>query len=1247
MNLHKRNKLLAIFSLFLTISVNVAHGQTKESAVQDFQSPFKQEKSQRANQVIRPRSNARSGAKDLVIPISNGHFQKDLSPQALTKDQLEAGLSGFLQFSEESSLSKIKETTDTQGFTHIQYQQLFRGIPIEGAITSAHFRNGKSEFLNGHAAQSLHLGTTPAMSGSEAEGIAKQHLHVTELLNSYPVELVIARVPPMQESNYKLMYKVRIDSKESGQMNHVYVDANTGEVLNKISLMAHADAAGTANTLYSGAQSITHDSFIGGFRLRESGRKIETFDATTAVLGPTAYAGHEDFVNSSSTWSGFPRLSSVTITSVVQTWWYELFSDQNPDLYIVVEDALGQSVFNSMPVNNATLPITISDISVLMVNPPYTIKIYDKDFFDFDDFGGSYSVAMTVGTSNWSGNGNNGTYLVDTKNNPALDVHWGMEKTYDFYLNTFGRNSFDGNGTIIKQYVNSPYLQERYGGNPNNALARPSPYNLMEYGLGNGQYMNPVVGLDVEGHEFTHLVVNNNGTGGLVYQGESGALNESFADILGTGVEFYTRGAGANWSIGEGVMVASANLRSMSNPNNPTGDTQQPDTYNGTYWSNPANVAVDGGGVHINSGVQNFWFYLLSEGGSGTNDIGNPFSVSGIGMDQALQIAYRNLTTYLTPNATFVDSYLGSLQAAQDLFGNPSSQYTAVRAAWYAVGIGNDPNSYCNGVTKITASTGTVSDGSGNANYNDNTSCKWVIAPPGATQLTLNFTAFDTEADFDIVTVYDGPDDTFPVLATWWGNTLPSTINSSGGALCIKFTSDGTINGAGWTANYTSSGAAPSCSGGTILSSPSGSLTDGSGGANYGNNQLCYWLIAPPCATSVSLTLTQLNTELSYDGIAVYDGPSVSSPLLGAYSGTSLPSPVTATSGQMLVVFISDYSTVSQGFAANYTSTGSATCSGTTALNAADYGIISDGSGANNYCNNLDCQWLIQPPQATKVTLNFTAFDLENPASDGSSIYDAVEVYDGTTTAAPLLARFSGSNLPPAVTSTGGSLLIRFYSDPGEVKQGWSAYYTSQTTTYCSGPTTLTTLTGSLNDGSGANAYGNNTQCSWLIKPSNAKTITLTFSAFDTELNADGIIVYDGETNAAPVLGILSGSSIPTALTSTGGSMYLEFISDEALRANGWSASYTSTLIVGLEDEVVDSKLLFFPNPADRVVTVRSDYSTTIELQILDVTGKPTLRSQRISQGDNSVDVSELSSGVYLLQFQIGNENKIKRVVIH
>jgi Zn-dependent metalloprotease len=1244
---NRYSKTIGIVGAFFIASLSF--GQQKQLPVPNFVNPFQSKSSNAKTSVVAPKSN--NNVMNIKQPkpkieIVNGSFYANLEKESLTKEISVAQLRNWFGLSENHTFQQVSERTDELGITHTNFQQYFKGFLVEGNLVMLHSKNGKLTSLNGQIAEIENLETTQVIKEEQAITIAKNYLKVTELINNYPVETVITKIPSENGIITKLVKKVRIDSYSPFVMCNVYIDAQTGSVLNKINLIAHADVPGTGQTMYSGTQSITVDNYTtGGYRLRESGRKIETYNATSATgLTTSGFTGSTDFTSNSTTFTGVPILQSFTISAVAQSWWYAAFVDQLPDLYIKVKDGSNAVVYTSTYFNNQNPPVTFNNLNVLLINPPYSVEIWDYDAGNADDFGGSYSISTSTGTQSWSGGGNNGSYLITNTGHPAVDVHWGMEKTYDFYLNVFSRNSYDGTGSIIKQYVNPPTLQLQYGYSPNGASAYPPPYNIMQYGLGDGSFMKPVVGLDVEGHEFTHLVINNNGNGGLVYQGESGALNESFADIFGTCVEFYSN-VNPDWNIGEDIMVSAPYLRSMSNPNS----AQHPDTYNGQYWANPNNLQNDQGGVHTNSGVQNFWFYLLCQGGSGTNDLGNSYSVTGIGITQARQIAYRNLIYYLAPNATFMDAYYGSLQAAEDLYGNPSPQYTAVRQAWYAVGIGNDPNNFCSGTTILTATNGTITDGSGSANYNNNANCKWVIAPAGATQIQLTFTAFDTEANYDTVFVYNGPDDTFPLLVTWWGNTLPPVINTTAGigAMCIKFKSDNTVTAGGWSANYQSFGNTPSCSGGTILSTPTGSFNDGSGGGNYGNNQLCYWFISPPCASSITLSFSAFNTEANYDGIIVYDGWYNNSTQLAVYSGTSIPSPVTSNTGKMLVIFISDYSVTMQGFSANYTSTGSAHCSGTTNLNTSDYGTFTDGSGSSNYCNNLDCRWLIQPPQATSITLNFTAFQLEDAAPDGT-IYDAVEVYNGTTTAAPLLGRFTGSNLPPAITSTGGSMLVRFISDLEVTKQGFSAYYTSTQNAYCPGTTTtLTAPSGTFNDGSGVNNYANNTYCSWLIQPTNASSITLSFSAFNTELNYDGVIVYDGANNTAPVLGQFSGTSIPNPVTSTGGSMYVEFLSDPTVRAQGWTANYTSTITSVSDVALLKANFNFYPNPTDGIFTVNSDFENSATLEIIDVFGKQVLKTFIINKGVNQIDASELSKGIYMIKLKIGDDYYTKRLVIN
>jgi len=120
----------------------------------------------------------------------------------------------------------------------------------------------------------------------------------------------------------------------------------------------------------------------------------------------------------------------------------------------------------------------------------------------------------------------------------------------------------------------------------------------------------------------------------------------------------------------------------MQNPN----AKNHPDTYKGDFWFEGLG---DYGGVHINSGVQNYWFYLLSQGGNGINDNGDSFSVNGIGMQKAAKIAYRNLTVYLVSGSQYADAREGAIKAATDLYGANSNEVQQVKNAWCAVGVGS------------------------------------------------------------------------------------------------------------------------------------------------------------------------------------------------------------------------------------------------------------------------------------------------------------------------------------------------------------------------------------------------------------------------------------------------------------------------------------------------------------------------------------------------------------------------------
>jgi Zn-dependent metalloprotease len=1253
-----------ILSLFCSLSF----GQVKQITPPNIKSPFQSQSKKVSgnNAIITPSYPTAKTAKPSTEKLKtiNGSFMLDFknpnnSKTSRTKESRTSSVVSnefgtWFDLNEDHTFQLISEKEDELKITHSYYQQYYKGFLVQGSILMLHSKEGLVDAANGQVAEFASLETQVVISTDEAKNIAKFFLKVTDLLNEYPVETLIAKIPNGNGFDFKFAHKIRIDSSNPFVQKDIYLDAKTGKIINVINLTSEIDTPATVSTIYSGTRTITTDSYSGGYRLRDNLRKIETYDSTNSTLNRTG----SDFSNTTTTWNNSNViLSFVNLGACSTSWWLTPIIDDKPEFYIKVKDASNLTIYNGNNeyLNNLSPPLIFKMNSLnLSSTGTYTIELWEYNTLGSDDFGGSFQLNLNSGSHNWSVNGNNGTYNI-VVGNPAYDIHWGMEKAYDFYKNIFTRTSYNNAGAIIKNYVNPIIYQLQKGYSPNNASA-DRINDVMYFGFGDGIECKPIVDLDVMGHEFTHLVVkyrgNPNGTGtinGLEYEGESGALNESFADIFGTCLEFEAKPTTANWTIGEDSSLPRPSfIRSMSDPksNSLPIDKRQPNTYqsplsNG-YWDRSPSPDV-----HINSGVQNYWFYLLSQGGSGTNDLGNIYSVTGIGINKARQIAYDNLTTYLGSNiATYNDSFNGSLLAAEALYGNPSSEYTAVRNAWYAVGIPNNSNSACGGTTNLTDTTGTFSDGSGKANYENNGNCTWVISPAGATQVSINFTEFDTEANNDKVYVYDGADDTAPLLATWWGNTLPPTITTSAGtgAMCIKFISNSNITASGWTANYTSLITPPTCSGVTLLSTPTGTFSDGSGANNYTNNQQCFWYIAPPCATSVTLSFSQLNTELDYDGIAVYDSLDAIN-LIGFYSGTTLPASINSNTGSLLVVFMSDYINVSQGFTANYTSTGSSYCSGVTTLNTSDYGTITDGSGANNYCNNSNCSWLIQPPQATSVTFNFTEFELESASTDGNSIYDAVEIFDGTSASAPLLGRFTGSTIPTSIISSGGSMFIRFYSDVASNFQGWSGYYTSTQNGYCdASANTLTTQTGTFTDGSGANKYSNNADCSWLIQPANASTVTLSFSAFDTELNYDGVIVYDGANNSAPVLGIFTGTTIPSPVKSTGGSMYVSFLSDEAEQSNGWDASYSSTTL-GVNDFYFNNKLKIYPNPTNGIFTIQSFFDNAITGKIYDVLGKEVLKSLSIINGMNTIDIANLPKGIYLLKVSDLEETKTIKVI--
>jgi bacillolysin len=224
-----------------------------------------------------------------------------------------------------------------------------------------------------------------------------------------------------------------------------------------------------------------------------------------------------------------------------------------------------------------------------------------------------------------------------TTGNPEVDRAYDFSgRVYDYFWDNFGRDSYDDRGAPIVISVNSDETS--------NAAWSPSDRRIF--------FHEGWLALDVMGHEFTHAVVQS--TAGLEYQGQSGALNESMADIFGSNID-------GNWEIGEDTRGGA--IRDMANPER----FVQP-----AHVDDYVNTPLDNGGVHTNSGIPNHAYYLMAE---------------AIGRDKASQIVYRALTEHLEPTSGFNDFREASLQVAGDRYGEDSPEYRAVEEAFDKVGL--------------------------------------------------------------------------------------------------------------------------------------------------------------------------------------------------------------------------------------------------------------------------------------------------------------------------------------------------------------------------------------------------------------------------------------------------------------------------------------------------------------------------------------------------------------------------------
>lgn len=414
----------------------------------------------------------------------------------------------------------------------------------------------------------------------------------------------------------------------------------------------------------------------------------------------------------------------------------------------------------------------------------------------------------------------------------------------------------------------------------------------------------------------------------------------------------------------------------------------------------------------------------------------------------------------------------------------------------------------------------------------------------------------------------------------------------------------------------------------TSLTATSGSFYDSGGPAgNYGDDERELYLIAPSGAATVTITINSFDLEANWDYMYIYDGNSLSSPLIGTYTSTTIPGTISSTGGEMLIQFRSDCSTVNPGWDISWTSSGVSVVT-PTALNV-----------TSSTCPNID------------VNLNWT--------SSGTGWFLDISTDPAFTTFYNKdVSGLTSMNCPggfcdyPACTS-----YLKFRPGTTYYWRIWNGttqtYGSSFTTPSCA--STDVNCSGTFDDtgGSGA-AYTGNEDYIYTIEPSSAINVSMNFSSFDLENGYDSLYIYDGNSTAAALIGAYTGTSSPGSFTSSGNAVTLHFISDPFVNNAGFVSTWTcSSVSTGIDNQNANGELNIYPNPFTNTATLSYNLNANadVEISLSDVLGKQIslLKTNQTSGKHelaiNSADLG-LAKGMYFVNLKMNEEQKTIKLIL-